>query len=399
MAETSSNSGRERQSYSVRVGLLYAGMFAVFGLAMPYFSPWMASRGLSVGEIAIIATLPQLLRPFTAPALAFIADRRHNHRVMLVVLAVVALGGWIGLNNSSSFWSIFLFQLIVGSTAAMMPLAETVAIAGVKRYGADYARMRLWGSVTFIIATLGGGWSIARYGIDAVMWLIIACSVLTVAAALRVPSMPDDGSKRAAISIKAAAALVTDPTLVLVFAAAAAIQASHVMLYTYGTILWQALGYSTDMIGAFWAVSVAVEIAVFWFGGARLRKLGPANVLALAAATAIVRWTLMVTDPSLPLLLVLQVSHAVSFGVAHLGAMFALEKYVPEGKGGTAQALLSVVTALTFAAATPFSARAFSSGGALGYAPMAVLSVFALLAALALRQRLHRLPITSTHPD
>lgn len=399
MAETSIDITQARQSYSVRVGLLYAGMFAVFGLAMPYFSPWLASRGLSVGEIAIIATLPQLLRPFTAPALAFIADRRQNHRAMLGILAVVALGGWIGLNNSASFWPILIFQLVVGSTAAMMPLAETVAIAGVKRYGADYARMRLWGSVTFIIATLGGGWSIARYGIDAVMWLIIACSVLTVAAALRVPSLPDDGSKRAAISVKAAAALVADPTLLLVFAAAAAIQASHVMLYTYGTIHWQALGYSTNMIGAFWAVSVAVEIAVFWFGGARLRKLGPANVLTLAAATAIARWTLMVTDPSLPLLLTLQVSHAVSFGVAHLGAMFALEKYVPEGKGGTAQALLSVVTALTFAAATPFSARAFASGGALGYAPMAALSAFALLAALALRQRLQRLPITSTHPD
>ncbi|MEQ1649979.1 MAG: MFS transporter [Hyphomicrobiaceae bacterium] len=399
MTEISAQSALARQNYSVRVGLLYAGMFAVFGLAMPYYSPWLASRGLSVGEIAIIATLPQLLRPFTAPALAFIADRQQNHRVMLAVLAVIALGGWSGLHSSSSFWPIFVFQLIVGSTAAMMPLAETVALAGVKRYGADYARMRLWGSVTFIIATLCGGWSIARFGIDTVMWLIIGCSVLTVAAALRVPSLSDDGAKRAPISLKAAAALMADPTLMLVFAAAAAVQASHVMLYTYGTMHWQALGYSANMIGGFWAVSVGVEIAIFWFAGAQLRRLGAANVLALGAAVAAVRWTAMVFDPSLPLLLLLQVSHAVSFGVAHLGAMFALEKYVPEGKGGTAQALLSVVTALTFAAATPFAARAFASGGALGYAPMAVLSVLGLLAALALRQRLRRLPTTSVHPD
>ncbi len=391
MTEPSSGgAAHERQRYSTRVGLLFAGMFAVFGIAMPYLNPLLAARGLSVGEIAIIAVLPQLLRPFTAPALAFAADRRQNHGQMLAVLAAIALLGWVGLAFSTMFWAIFVCQLVVGSTAAMMPLAETVAIAGVKRYGADYARMRLWGSVTFIIATLGGGWAIGRYGNDAAVWLIIACAALTVVAAVRIPRLAPDGTARAPISLKAAVELLTDPTLVLVGIAAATVQASHVMLYTYGTIHWQALGYTSTMVGAFWAVSVGVEIALFWFAGAWLRRLGAANVLMLGAAAAFVRWTAMTFDPPLPVLILLQISHALSFAAAHLGAMFALEKFVPEGKSGSAQALLSVVTALTFAAATPFSARAFAAHGAQGYVPMAVLALLSLAASAALARRLSR---------
>ena len=40
----------------------------------------------------------------------------------------------------------------------MMPLTETIAVAGVKADGLDYGRMRLWGSLAFIgVGFLGGG--------------------------------------------------------------------------------------------------------------------------------------------------------------------------------------------------------------------------------------------------
>ena len=45
-----------------------------------------------------------------------------------------------------------------------MPLTETVAMTGVKAAGLDYGRMRLWGSLSFIAASVCGGWVLERAG-------------------------------------------------------------------------------------------------------------------------------------------------------------------------------------------------------------------------------------------
>ena len=45
-----------------------------------------------------------------------------------------------------------------------MPLIETVAMTGVRTAGLDYGRMRLWGSITFIVANFVGGWLIEALG-------------------------------------------------------------------------------------------------------------------------------------------------------------------------------------------------------------------------------------------
>ena len=38
-----------------------------------------------------------------------------------------------------------------------MPLTETIAVCGVRTAGLDYGRMRLWGSLTFIVVDFVGG--------------------------------------------------------------------------------------------------------------------------------------------------------------------------------------------------------------------------------------------------
>ena len=82
--------------------------------------------------------------------------------------------------------------------------------------------------------------------------------------------------------------------------AAGLIQASHALYYGFATLDWQAAGLDGVTIGALWALGVIAEIALFAVAD-RLR-VGPAILLSIGAAGAVLRWGVMAFDPPLPLL-------------------------------------------------------------------------------------------------
>ena len=141
--------------------------------------------GLGAREIAIITAAPLVVRVVVTPALAFAADRFGDHRRFLIGLAWAGAGCccWCW-RSSRSFWPI-LFGTVLFSLAwtTIMPLTETVAMSGVKAAGLDYGRMRLWGSLSFIVASICGGWVLEPLGAGAAIWLVAGGVVLTVAAA------------------------------------------------------------------------------------------------------------------------------------------------------------------------------------------------------------------------
>ena len=93
--------------------------------------------------------------------------------LVIVTLAWSALALALGLSLVAGFWPILVvgvaFLLAIGT---MLPLIETVAVAGVRTAGLDYGRMRLWGSITFIVANFAGGVLIEALGGGFGIWLI-----------------------------------------------------------------------------------------------------------------------------------------------------------------------------------------------------------------------------------
>jgi len=79
----------------------------------------------------------------------------------------------------------------------VMPLGDAVTLAVVRDRGLDYGRVRVWGSVTFIIAALGSGAALAdvapaTLGGNAVLLLVLAASAVLLAACLALAG--DDNS-------------------------------------------------------------------------------------------------------------------------------------------------------------------------------------------------------------
>ena len=355
---------------------------------------WLDARGLALTEIAVAGALPLFVRIVATPFVAYLADRSGDHRRMVIILAWSGLACTVLLSQTTRAWPIIgLTAMMMLTTSSMMPLTETIAMRAVRGHGLDYGRMRLWGSISFIVATLAGGAAIERWTGSAIIWLIVAAIALTALAAHGLPrpdqASPAAGPVRPRISRVDVFELATSPLFLLFLAAAGLAQASHAVFYVYGVLHWRGLGLSATWTGALWAIAVITEILLFARSGAVLKVASPLGLIALGAVAAVVRWTLMAFDPPLAALIVLQVLHALTFGATHIGTVHFIAQNVPAERAGTAQALQASVTAgIAMGGATLRAGQLYGPFGGMSYLAMTVLGVLALVATAMAQRRL-----------
>lgn len=385
----------EGASYGKRVALYFASMFVIYGVLIPFLPVWLDGRGLDVNEVAIVTAVPFILRLAVTPSVAIFADRIGNHRTLIIASAWAAFAASVLLGTMNGFWPILLVAAPLSLAAAtMMPLVEATAVKGVRQYGLDYGRMRLWGSLSFVIVGLIVGVWIDRSGSEAALWVMICGTVLTVAAAHALPrerSSPDSGSGSTAPRDSVGREvyrLLRLPVFLAFLLAASAAQASHALFYTFGALHMRAQGISGAWIGTLWAIGVLAEVALFAVAGSRFRHLKPDTLLALGAGAAILRWIAMSFDPPLQLLVPLQLLHALTYGATHLGAILFVARAVPDRVSGTVQALYA-----TFASGVAMGIATWASGPLFGtyagkaYAAMAALGAIAVISAFVIRRR------------
>jgi PPP family 3-phenylpropionic acid transporter len=383
-------------AYGQRVALYFAAMFVIYGVLIPFLPVWLDGRGLTANEVAIVTAVPFILRLAVTPSVAIFADRLGAHRRFIIVSAWAALAACLLLGGMNGFWPILAVAAPLSLAAAtMMPLVEAIAVKGVRVHSLDYGRMRLWGSLSFVVVGLIVGALIDRSGSEAALWVMLAGTVLTVAAAHALPHAPPmvreaesatDPARRNVT--REVVRLFSLPVFLAFLVAASAAQASHAMFYTFGALHLRAQGISGAWIGSLWAIGVLAEVALFAVAGSRFRHLKPETLLALGAAAAIVRWTAMTIDPPLAILVPLQLLHALTYGATHLGAILFVARAVHDDVSGTVQALYATfASGVAMGIATWASGPLFNAYAGGAYGAMAAIAAISLLAALIIRAR------------
>ena len=384
-------------SFALRLGLLYAALFLVIGCYLPYLPVWLKSRALDADQIAVLLAATLYTRILFTPAISFVADRLGDRRAILIVLAWGSLLSFVILWVSDGFWQMLLAIILLAvNWTSIMPLVETVAASGIRSGGLDYGKVRLWGSITFIAASLGSGSVIQLFGPQAVLPILLAATALLVLATHLMPRQPKRPSQQAGspppvlrrLRLVDAFALARAPLFLLFLVAASLIQASHALMYAFGSLHWQAQGYSGGTIGALWSVGVVAEVALFAVSGRVIAVCGTVRLLGLAGAVAVLRWGFMAFDPPLLATGLLQILHAMSFGAAHLAAIHFLTHAVPEDRAATAQGLYAAMVAgLVMGSVTIACGPLYRMLGGEAYGVMAALALCGTVAAFVLRRR------------
>lgn len=375
----------------LRFSIAQAAPAAVGGLYLPFFPLWLTGQGLEASQISLVLGSAMFLRVVVGPAAGIVADALGDRRsvaIFCAMAAALAFGLMAGLGPVFGLAAILPLVLIaVPLNSATGPIIEAVTARGAIDYRFDYARARLWGSIAFVVTNYVGGLAIGFTGPEVVAWMISGLLVGCAIAFAPLPALRGDrrtersGMKRAVQRIfSEGRVLLRQPVFLLFLMTVTFAQTAHAVFYAFGTITFRSFGYTDSYIGILWAFGVVAEVALFAFGGRMLRSIPATALIATGVALGAIRWVGMAFDTGPAGVLLLQLFHAGSFGLVHLGTMKFLSHAVPARLAATGQSLFSVMAyGLGMGLVTLAIGPLYDAVGARTYLLMAALSLVSLV--------------------
>jgi PPP family 3-phenylpropionic acid transporter len=222
--------------FQLRCALAYAAPIGVNGIILPYFPVWLDSLRFSDVEIGVILALPMIVRIIAAPVVGAIADRLQERANVLYWSGGLSLLTAIALFVATGFWPVLIIYSLQSAVfAAYVPVVDSIAVSGVRRWGFQYGSLRVWGSVGFVIMSLLMGQLIGLWGGGILPLVAVIAFAFTLVAAYVAPRLgrkrqrPDAGMQSARRSWGR-----LDLHLLMIGACIA--QAGHAMFYAFGAI-------------------------------------------------------------------------------------------------------------------------------------------------------------------
>ena len=372
--------------------ILFAALYAGFGVQSPYLPALLDDRGLRPEAIGMLLAAGTAVRLAAGPAAGRLADWLDAAKLVFAGCAAAAALMALLYLRAQGFWPLLAVGLLqAAALAPLAPLCDTLALGAAAPAqrddaagpGFDYGWVRGAGSGAFIVGLVLSGQVVGRYGIAAVIWLNAALLAAAALCAPRVrqlpprPVAPSTAASRERSSVVGLFRLRRFRRVVLV---AALILGSHAMHDSFAVIRWGAAGIGPGAAGLLWSESVAAEVVVFFIiGRPLLDRLGPAGAAALAAAAGMVRWSVEAQTAWLPAMAAIQPLHGLTFALLHLANMRVLAETVPPRLAATALTLYGTVgVGAAVALLTLVSGSLYANFGAQGFWVMAALCAAAL---------------------
>ena len=247
-----------------RFVVLYAALYAAFGVSSPFMPAFFAARGLTPEQVGILFGAGTAIRLVAGPLVGRVADLTRALRAVLAMCALLAAGVALTLVSVPVFVPLLLISLVHATALApTTTLADALALRAARphdvRPGFEYGWVRGTGSAVFVLGTLVSGQVVGAQGLTAIIVLQAALLAAASAAALRVPGVARHDSRPATdhVASVGVSALLGMPVFRRIMLLAALVLGSHAMHDTFAVIRWSGAGVGPATASALWSASVA----------------------------------------------------------------------------------------------------------------------------------------------
>lgn len=374
------------------LSLFYVTSFTFLGVYMTFFPLWLRhERGIGAQEIAWVWSAATLARTIAGPLWSQRVDRSGRPQQTLLWLSLGSFVAFLGFLTADSVsglvgWS-FLFGCFYPPIHA---IHDTLVMRTARRAGFVFSQLRAIGSVAFLVAVLAAGFWLDTASESTIYWILLAALLAMLLSSFALPAdVPGTGAAAGAGEMGAPiGALLASGPFVLLLLSSGLIQGSHAVYYSYSALHWQSHGIAESTTGQLWAEGVLAEIVLFFVARASIDRLRPTTLLMMGGVFGAVRWLVLGSTVSVPVLFLVNWLHAVSFGCTFLGALRAIERRVPAGRRTTAQGLHGAAAmGLGIVLAALLGGYLFESSPAAAFYAMGVLALLGAGLGFVLRRR------------
>jgi PPP family 3-phenylpropionic acid transporter len=327
----------------VRAALAYVGAYAAIGSMLPYLPLYYRSLGLNLAEVGSILALGALVGLLASPSWGALSDRLRGSPGVLVAAVATALAGTAVLAASTAPLAVIAGAALLGAgIGGFIPIIDARALETV---GADRARfgpLRAWGSFSYILAVLGSGVLVDRFGLRS---LFASLTVTLLATAVVAVALRPVGDRpvRATSPLRDAGRLFGPRGLGVFLVGAFLTWLGMSAVLTYTPIRFSELGAGASIVGLGGAIAAGTEVPLMLRFPALAARWGSHRLLiagsAFTAARALV--ATLATDPAV--LLAASIFGGLGYAFFAIGGTTYVSEHVPRELAATAQGIFQGV--------------------------------------------------------
>ena len=320
--------------------LQYFLYFGVLGVYLPFFNLYCYHLGFTGTQIGLLSGLRSATLVIFPFIWGMLADRFAQRKSIYFSCNLLAVLSWSAFLLTHDFVSMLVIMGIHGMFYA--PLISFLEAYSMDILGEDkkaYGRVRLWGSVSFIIVVTILGPLIDRFGIAIIIPSIMVGGLCQTGGSLKLPALTSKPQTARTWSSqmewRRAAIFLFCGFLMLV---------SHGTYYGFFSIHLEQIGLAPTFIGIAWAAAVVAEIAVMFFSNRLFNHISLEKVLLISFLAAAFRWGLLYLSSSPVVILASQVLHACTYGTFHMASILYMDRLTPPEAKTFGQAANNAIT-------------------------------------------------------
>ena len=326
-----------------RLSGFYFLFFLTLGAFMPYWSPYLKSLGMNAEEIGILSAIIVFNKIFSSFIWGWFVDHTGKRIQMIRMTSLLSVASFVFVLLYQDFWSLFIILFVFSIFwSAALPQIEAITLSHLGERSDSYTKVRLWGSVGFIISVVLLGKFFEYNPIICLVPIVIFSTDVYKRQSLSIPEIKTKLYQPVKTSFKS---VLLKPHIISLLIVCFLVQAGHGPYYTFFSIYLEEHNYSSSFIGIAWAVGVIAEVLVYIFIHRVISRFKLRTLMILTLVLGTVRWlfTAYFVD-NMIVLIFTQCLHAATFGVYHAVAIQYIHREFKGAHQGRGQALYSSVS-------------------------------------------------------
>ncbi len=271
-------------------------------------------------------------------------DRGGDPGRVVRLIATASVVAFLPFVLTTSVLPLLLATFAFGAfRVGMITSGDSLTLAQVQQSGGDYGRVRIWGSVGFIVGGFAMATVVSAAGRGAIPLALLGVLVLTAGLSSLLPGRFVTASKSTESLPSGLRRLLRRPELRRFFLITLGARLFSQGLYIFLPLHLKDLGVAEPDIPLYWAVGVASEIVLMGNAPRLFGRFSMRSLLSMCLALGALQYTLLVVVEAPSWLYGVLLLHGMSFGIWYYASVTWLGSAVEPTERASAQGLFQSV--------------------------------------------------------